>query len=111
MTNAILLCRAPAAASASALVSMAFAQNTPSQAPNIPESASPNIPPTAGLGVEAVDVLQTDATRCGGVTGFLAAAAVCDGAAVPDNDMLSPDRSRLGLGIEFRKQDAQCYRS
>jgi L-alanine-DL-glutamate epimerase-like enolase superfamily enzyme len=30
------------------------------------------------LGAEAVDVLQADATRCGGITGFLAAATLCD---------------------------------
>ena len=30
------------------------------------------------LEAEAVDVLQADATRCGGVTGFLQAAALCD---------------------------------
>lgn len=30
------------------------------------------------LAAGAVDVLQADATRCGGLTGFLAAAAVCD---------------------------------
>ena len=28
--------------------------------------------------VDAVDVLQADATRCGGITGFLRAAAICD---------------------------------
>lgn len=31
----------------------------------------------------AVDVLQVDATRCGGVTGFLRAAAICDAACLP----------------------------
>jgi L-alanine-DL-glutamate epimerase-like enolase superfamily enzyme len=31
----------------------------------------------------AVDVLQADATRCGGVTGFLQVGALCDGFAVP----------------------------
>jgi L-alanine-DL-glutamate epimerase-like enolase superfamily enzyme len=31
----------------------------------------------------AVDVLQADATRCGGVTGFLRADALCDAWAVP----------------------------
>ena len=31
----------------------------------------------------AVDVLQADATRCGGATGFLAADALCDAHAVP----------------------------
>jgi L-alanine-DL-glutamate epimerase-like enolase superfamily enzyme len=31
----------------------------------------------------AVDVLQADATRCGGVTGFMQAAALCDAAHLP----------------------------
>ncbi len=31
----------------------------------------------------AVDVLQADATRCGGVTGFLRAAAICDAFSLP----------------------------
>src|SRR5262249_61490826 len=31
----------------------------------------------------AVDVLQADATRCGGITGFLRAGAVCDAAGLP----------------------------
>jgi L-alanine-DL-glutamate epimerase-like enolase superfamily enzyme len=31
----------------------------------------------------AVDVLQADATRCGGITGFLAAAALCDASQIP----------------------------
>ncbi len=30
------------------------------------------------LDAGAVDVLQADATRCGGITGFLQAAALCD---------------------------------
>jgi len=30
-----------------------------------------------------VDVLQADATRCGGVTGFLAASALCDAFDIP----------------------------
>lgn len=101
----------------------------------------------------AVDVLQADATRCAGITGFLGAAALCeafnvplsshcaptlhlplccaarpaihleyfhdhariehmlfDGAPHPDNGYLAPDWSRPGLGIEFKEQDAQCYR-
>jgi L-alanine-DL-glutamate epimerase-like enolase superfamily enzyme len=32
---------------------------------------------------DAVDVLQADATRCGGVTGFLRAAAICDAWCLP----------------------------
>ncbi|MBA2608755.1 MAG: mandelate racemase [Actinobacteria bacterium] len=35
------------------------------------------------LAAGAVDVVQADATRCGGVTGFLRAAAVADAAGVP----------------------------
>lgn len=31
----------------------------------------------------AVDTLQADATRCGGITGFLRAAALCDGFEIP----------------------------
>lgn len=101
----------------------------------------------------AVDVLQADATRCAGITGFLGVAALCeafnvplsshcaptlhlplccaarpaihleyfhdhariehmlfDGAPHPDNGYLAPDPSRPGLGIEFKEQDAQCYR-
>jgi L-alanine-DL-glutamate epimerase-like enolase superfamily enzyme len=35
------------------------------------------------LVADSVDVLQADATRCGGVTGFLQAAALCDAFATP----------------------------
>lgn len=35
------------------------------------------------LAADAVDVLQVDATRCGGVTGFLGAAALCEAFHVP----------------------------
>ncbi|MFW6202085.1 MAG: enolase C-terminal domain-like protein [Gemmatimonadota bacterium] len=35
------------------------------------------------LDAGAVDVLQADATRCGGITGFLDAATLCDAAGVP----------------------------
>ncbi len=35
------------------------------------------------LEAEAVDVLQADATRCGGVTGFLKAAELCDAFGMP----------------------------
>ncbi|MGH9499536.1 MAG: enolase C-terminal domain-like protein [Terriglobales bacterium] len=97
----------------------------------------------------AVDVLQADATRCGGITGFLQAGALCeahhiplsahtapsvhthlgcavtrlrhleyfhdhvrienmffDGARSPVNGQLSPDLSRPGMGIEFKRADA-----
>jgi L-alanine-DL-glutamate epimerase-like enolase superfamily enzyme len=105
------------------------------------------------LEAQAVDILQADATRCGGITGFLGAAALCDafgiplsshcapalhlplccaaqravhleyfhdhariermlfdGAVAPDDGRLAPDPARPGLGIEFKEQDAQCYR-
>jgi L-alanine-DL-glutamate epimerase-like enolase superfamily enzyme len=101
----------------------------------------------------AVDVLQADATRCGGITGFMRAAALCDawglplsahtsptihvhaccaasravhveyfhdhariehlffdGAATPVAGDLRPDLSRPGLGIEFKRADAEAYR-
>lgn len=35
------------------------------------------------LQAEAVDVLQADATRCGGITGFLRVAPLCDAASIP----------------------------
>lgn len=35
------------------------------------------------LDAQAVDVLQADGTRCGGITGFLAAAALCDARGLP----------------------------
>ena len=105
------------------------------------------------LEAKAVDILQADTTRCGGITGFLGAAALCeafamplsshcapalhlplccvvqpavhleyfhdhvrieqmlfDGALVPEDGHLAPDLSRPGLGLEFKEQDAQCYR-
>ena len=104
------------------------------------------------LAAGAVDVLQADATRCGGITGFLQAAALCeahhvplsahtapsvhahlgcaalplrhleyfhdhvriesmffDGALSPVNGELSPDLSRPGMGIEFKRADAQRF--
>lgn len=100
----------------------------------------------------AVDVLQADATRCAGITGFLQAAALSDafstpfsahtapsihqhpccavtrarnveyffdhyrieemffeGAAKAVNGRLTPDLSRPGLGLEFKRADAQRY--
>jgi L-alanine-DL-glutamate epimerase-like enolase superfamily enzyme len=104
------------------------------------------------LAARAVDVLQADATRCGGVTGFLEASALCiafgsglsahcapalhvalgcaspvvrhleyfhdhvriesmlfDGAPAPAAGALAPDRSRKGLGLEFKHADAARY--
>lgn len=100
----------------------------------------------------SVDVLQADATRCAGITGFLQAAALCeafmtplsahtapsihqhpccsasracnveyfydhfrieqmffDGAAKSVNGELRPDLSRPGLGLDFKRADAQIY--
>jgi L-alanine-DL-glutamate epimerase-like enolase superfamily enzyme len=100
----------------------------------------------------AVDVLQADATRCGGWTGFLSAAALCqarsmplsahtapslhahvccaaaparhveyfhdhqrieqmlfEGALRPENGMLRPDPSRPGLGMVFKRADAERF--
>jgi L-alanine-DL-glutamate epimerase-like enolase superfamily enzyme len=104
------------------------------------------------LGAGAVDVLQADATRCGGITGFLQVAALCeahhiplsahtaptvhthlgcavtplrhleyfhdhvriekmffDGTRSPVDGKLSPDLSRPGMGIEFKRADAQRF--
>ncbi len=104
------------------------------------------------LSAGAVDVLQADATRCGGVTGFLQVAALCDafhiplsahtapaihthvccaatpvrhleyfhdhvriermlfdGIQEPIKGELGPDRSRPGLGIEFKDADARRF--
>jgi len=101
----------------------------------------------------AVDAIQADATRCGGVTGFMDAAAIADafgiplsshcapalhvalccaarravhlewfhdhqriesmlfdGAPRPREGLLAPDRSRPGLGLEFRDADAARFR-
>ncbi len=100
----------------------------------------------------AVDVLQADASRCGGITGFLRVApltesrslnlsahcapslhvAACcsvqnlhameyfhdhvrieqmlfEGALTPVDGALRPDRSRPGLGLEFKRADAAPY--
>ncbi|MBV9072213.1 MAG: mandelate racemase [Acidobacteria bacterium] len=104
------------------------------------------------LSAGAVDVLQADATRCEGVSGFLQASVLAesfhtpfsahtspsihchpccaaiecrhieyfhdharieqmffDGAAVPVHGDLVPDLSRPGMGLEFKKKDAQKY--
>lgn len=105
------------------------------------------------LDAQAVDVLQPDGTRCGGITGFLAAAVLCqsmplplsahtapslhgpvccaaiparhveyfhdhvrlehmlfDGALSAEEGELRPSPSRAGLGIEFKRADAEKYR-
>jgi L-alanine-DL-glutamate epimerase-like enolase superfamily enzyme len=104
------------------------------------------------LEAEAVDVLQLDATRCAGYTGFLQGAAIAasfgcpisahcapslhmhvgcavpgfrhveyfhdharieqmlfDGFIAPVGDQLIPDRSRPGLGLVFKRQDAARF--
>lgn len=104
------------------------------------------------LAAGAVDVLQADATRCGGITGFFQTSALCeaehiplsahtapsvhthlgcaatplrhleyfhdhvrienmffDGVLSPVNGTLSPDLSRPGMGIEFKRADAQRF--
>ncbi len=105
------------------------------------------------LEANAVDVLQADATRCGGFSDFLGVGALCqsyampmsshcapalhlhigcalpamrhaeyfhdhvrieqmlfDGAATPQGGALWPDLSRPGMGLEFKKQDAEKFR-
>jgi L-alanine-DL-glutamate epimerase-like enolase superfamily enzyme len=102
--------------------------------------------------IGAVDCLQADVTRCGGVTGLLAAAALAeahqldlsghtapaihshvltaiprlrhlewfhdhvrverllfDGICEPHEGVVSPDRSRPGLGVELKRADAARY--
>ena len=106
------------------------------------------------LAAEAVDCLQIDVTRCGGITDWLRAAAVAaaynvdvsghcapnlhaqvaaatpnlrhleyfhdhhrieqmlfDGALSPEGGALRPDQDRPGLGIEFKRGDAEHYRT
>ena len=107
---------------------------------------------TRMLGAEAVDVLQADATRCGGITGFMRAAGLCDGFGIPFSShcapaahlhaacaaprlkhmewfhdhvrieqmlfdgapamrdgTIAPDLSRPGIGVEFRRADAERF--
>jgi L-alanine-DL-glutamate epimerase-like enolase superfamily enzyme len=104
------------------------------------------------LNAGAVDVLQADATRCAGITGFLQAGALChahtlelsahtapqlhvhaccaviplrhleyfhdhariermffDGVLEPVDGTLRPDLSRSGIGLEFKRSDAERY--
>jgi L-alanine-DL-glutamate epimerase-like enolase superfamily enzyme len=105
------------------------------------------------IDAEAVDVIQADATRCGGVTGFMDAAAIADAHPLPlsahcgpsihlhlacaarplrhveyfhdhvriesmlfdgfrpaKNGVMYPDLSRPGMGLEFKRADAERYR-
>jgi L-alanine-DL-glutamate epimerase-like enolase superfamily enzyme len=105
------------------------------------------------LEAEAVDVLQADATRCLGITGFMKADALCDarsmplsahcapalhrhpalaaarlwniewfhdhvriehmlfdGAPRPVNGEITVDWSRPGLGLEFKRADAERFK-
>lgn len=105
------------------------------------------------LDAGAVDILQADATRCGGITGFLRAGTVCeahhmpfsshcapamhlhpalalpnfyiaeyfydhvriekmvfDGVPEPKDGKLTPDLSRPGLGLDFKRKDAASYK-
>ena len=106
------------------------------------------------LSAGAVDVLQADASRCGGVTGFLKVAALCeafglqlsahcapalhlhpccaasvsirhieyfhdhariegmlfDGVATPSHGALRPDPARPGLGLDFKRSDAEKFK-
>ena len=103
---------------------------------------------------EMLDVLQADATRCGGFSGLAGGRRLCqtamtpaldalcaasapsrrdgvqatapyrvllrplriermffDGATEPENGELSPDPNRPGIGLEFRRHDAERYAS
>lgn len=105
------------------------------------------------LEAEAVDVLQADATRCAGITGFLSTASftesrtmslsahcapslhvapscaipnlwpieyfhdhvriehmLFDGVLDPVEGTLRPDRSRPGMGLDLKRQDAERFR-
>jgi L-alanine-DL-glutamate epimerase-like enolase superfamily enzyme len=105
------------------------------------------------LDAGSVDVLQADASRCGGITGFQEVGVLCqahhtdisghcapalhlhaacaaprfrhlewfhdhvriehmlfDGAPNPKDGVIRPDLSRPGLGLEFKRQDAEQYR-
>jgi len=104
------------------------------------------------LEAEAVTILQADATRCGGISGFLHAASLCwaanvpisshcgpsmhvhvccavpraihmeyfhdhvrieqmffDGFCEPVDGIMSPDRSRPGMGLELKEKDAAPF--
>lgn len=58
--------------------------------------------------LDAVDVLQADATRCAGSSEFLRVGAMCDA----DGTLLSelrPDLTRPGMGLELKRADAARY--
>jgi L-alanine-DL-glutamate epimerase-like enolase superfamily enzyme len=102
---------------------------------------------------QAITVLQADCTRCGGISGFIEAAALCwahniplsshcgpsmhlhvccsvpraihmeyfhdhvriermffDGFIEPTRGCMTPDLSRPGMGLTFKKQDAEKFR-
>lgn len=104
------------------------------------------------LKAKAVTVLQADATRCGGISGFLNAGALCwaantplsshcgpsmhvhvccavpraihmeffhdhvriermffDGFCEPVDGVMSPDRTRPGMGLTLKEKDAEAY--
>jgi L-alanine-DL-glutamate epimerase-like enolase superfamily enzyme len=53
------------------------------------------------LDAGAVDVLQADATRCGGVSGFIAAHALCDGRGLPLSAHCAPAlHAHLGCALD-----------
>jgi L-alanine-DL-glutamate epimerase-like enolase superfamily enzyme len=52
------------------------------------------------LSAGAVDVLQADATRCGGITGFLQAAALCEAHHIPLSAHTAPSvHIHLGCAV------------
>jgi len=104
------------------------------------------------LAAPAVDILQADVTRCGGITNMLRVDGLCkahnapssahcapaisahaccametmlnveyffdhyriegmlfDGTVTPHDGLLTPDRSRPGLGLELKRADAERY--
>jgi L-alanine-DL-glutamate epimerase-like enolase superfamily enzyme len=104
------------------------------------------------LEADAVDILQADVTRCGGITNLLRIDGLCkarclpfsahcapaisahaccametvvhieyffdhyrierllfDGTLAPDGGLLTPDRSRPGLGLELKREDVRRY--
>lgn len=67
----------------------------------------------------AVDVVQPDATRCAGFSEFLRISALCEannihlsshtGFRARVDGLMRPDLSRPGLGVEFKRADAQRF--